>query len=193
LADGSFERSGFRAFLDKLGPADSFIKSASYLLHSGGFTQVRGFLLDHSATIVQDDSGIPVRYFDPRKWKLQAFGHYLGPLRLFGNSYQAEMGPLFAHALPLDFGLGYRFRKNESNLLLAQKGPAQTSEQDLTSHSPTADYPDGTTAPSKKKPGKTAASAQRKKQADNGSTGALGCRGSGFFPFCSDPPPKTGR
>src|SRR5262249_15747762 len=33
LADGSFERSGFSAFLAKLGPADSLIKSASYLLH----------------------------------------------------------------------------------------------------------------------------------------------------------------
>ena len=29
LADGSFKRSGFSAFLAKLGPADSFIKSAS--------------------------------------------------------------------------------------------------------------------------------------------------------------------
>ena len=65
LADGCVERSGFLAFCDKLGPADSFIKSASYLLHTGGFNKVRSFLLDHSATILQDDSGIPLAYFDP--------------------------------------------------------------------------------------------------------------------------------
>jgi hypothetical protein len=35
LADGSFQRSGFSAFLARLGPADSLIKSASYLLHNG--------------------------------------------------------------------------------------------------------------------------------------------------------------
>ena len=35
LSDGSIERSGFLAFFEKLAPADSFIKSASYLLHRG--------------------------------------------------------------------------------------------------------------------------------------------------------------
>jgi hypothetical protein len=41
LADGSFQRSGFAAFLAKLGPADSLIKSASYLLHGAHFAGVR--------------------------------------------------------------------------------------------------------------------------------------------------------
>jgi len=194
LADGSFERSGFRAFLDRLGPADSLIKSASYLLHAGGFNQVRNFLLDHSATVLQDDSGIPVRYFDPRKWRLQAFGHYVGPLALFGRSYQPELAELFQHAQPLDFGIGYRFRRNESNLLLAQKTAPRTSEQELTPGLPADQYPDGATAKPKKKPRKTASSSQSpKKQADSGATGSLGCRIAGIFPFCSDPQPKSGR
>jgi hypothetical protein len=193
LADGSFERSGFRAFLDKLGPADSFIKSASYLLHSGGFNQVRSFLLEHSATVLQDDSGIPVRYFDPRKWRLQAFGHYIGPLALFGRSYQPELTEVFRHAQPLDFGIGYRFRRNESNLLLAQKGAPSTSEQELTPHLPAGQYPDGATAKPKKPRSAASSSQSRKKQADSGTTGALGCRVAGIFPFCSDPQPKSGR
>ena len=46
LADGSFERSGFSAFLAKLGPADSLIKSASYLLHNAHFAGVRKLLLN---------------------------------------------------------------------------------------------------------------------------------------------------
>src|ERR1700722_9344589 len=53
LADGSFERSGFSAFLAKLGPADSLIKSASYLLHKPQFSGVRKLLLDRGAIIVQ--------------------------------------------------------------------------------------------------------------------------------------------
>src|SRR5215831_11765188 len=74
LADGSFQRSGFSAFLTRLGPADSLIKSASYLLHNGNFAGVRKLLLNNSATIVQDDSGIPLAYFESTKWRVQAFG-----------------------------------------------------------------------------------------------------------------------
>ena len=49
LADGSFQRSGFSAFLARLGPADSLIKSASYLLHYGNFAGVRKLLLNITA------------------------------------------------------------------------------------------------------------------------------------------------
>ncbi len=128
LADGSFERSGFSAFLAKLGPADSFIKSASYLLHKPHFAGVRKLLLDRSATILQDDSGIPLAHFEARKWRLQAFGHYAAPISIFANFYQPQMAELFQGASPIEFGIGYRWRKNESNLLLAQKGSSPGSD-----------------------------------------------------------------
>jgi len=123
LADDGVRRSGFLAFCAKLGPADSFLKSASYLLHGGNFARVRSFLVDHSATVLEDDSGIPLAYFDPRKWRLQPFGHYLAPLGIFPNTYQPRMAELFRNAAPLDFGIGYLWRKNESNLLLATRLP----------------------------------------------------------------------
>ena len=132
LADGGVTRSGFLTFCGKLGTADSFIKSASYLLHSGGFNKVRDFLLEHSATILQDDSGIPVVYFDPKKWRLQPFGHYVAPLSIFAHAYQPRMAELFRKAASIDFGLGYRWRKNESNLLLAQKIATETTESGLS-------------------------------------------------------------
>jgi hypothetical protein len=123
LSDGGVKISGFLEFCAKLGPADSFLKSASYLLHGGNFTRVRSFLVEHSATVLEDDSGIPLGYFDPRKWRLQTFGHYLAPLGIFPNSYQPRLAELFQNAAPLDFGIGYRWRKNESNLLLATRLP----------------------------------------------------------------------
>src|SRR5262249_12917839 len=173
LSDGSIERSGFLAFVEKLAPADSFIKSASYLLHSGGFSKVRGMLLDRSATILEDDSGIPLAYFDSKKWKLQPFGRYVGPLNIFGRSYQPGMAQLFQHATPIDFGIGYRWRRNESNLLLAQKGALRTSDQELTPSTPTAQ--DDAQVPKK-----------TKKVSQPRRTGSLGCRYGGVFPFCSD-------
>jgi hypothetical protein len=129
LADGSFERSGFSSFLARLGPADSFIKSASYLLHKPHFAGVRKLLLNNSATILQDDSGIPLVYLEATKWRLQAFGHYAGPISMFANFYQPRMAELFQNASPLEFGIGYRWRKNESNFLLAQRGSSLTGDE----------------------------------------------------------------
>jgi hypothetical protein len=131
LSDGGVKISGFLEFCAKLGAADSFLKSASYLMHGGNFTKVRSFLVDHSASIVEDDSGIPLGYFDPKKWRLQAFGHYLPPLGIFPNTYQPHLADMFHNAAPLDFGIGYRWRKNESNLLLATRLPPGPGEAEF--------------------------------------------------------------
>jgi hypothetical protein len=121
LSDTGVRGSGFLKFCERLGTGDSFVKSASYLMHSDGFSKVRDFLLTHSASIVQDDSGVPVRFFEPGVWDLRPFGRYLGPIRIFRNRHQAKLRELFLNGKPpqLDFGIGYRWRANESNILLA--------------------------------------------------------------------------
>jgi hypothetical protein len=124
LANDGVPASGFLKFCEKLGPADSLVKSASYLMHNGSFSRIRDFLIANSATILQDDSGIPLAYFDAKKWQLQPFGHYLPPLGIFPNTYQPKLQDLFRRATPIDFGYGYRWRRNESNLLLAVRSDA---------------------------------------------------------------------
>jgi hypothetical protein len=123
LSDDGVKSSNFIKFLDSLGPGDSLIKSASYLLHSGGFRNVRDFLIAKSAALVQDDSGVPLHYYDPKKWELMPFGRYLGPIGVFPGRYQPAYAALFRNSRPIDFGIGYRWRSNESNLLLAIKKP----------------------------------------------------------------------
>ena len=81
LADGSFQRSGFSAFLARLGPADSLIKSASYLLHNAHFAGVRKLLLNNSATIVQDDSGFRSLISKQRHGGFWHLGVTLGPFQ----------------------------------------------------------------------------------------------------------------
>ena len=174
LADGSFERSGFSAFLAKLGPADSLIKSASYLLHKAHFAGVRKLLLNNSATILQDDSGIPLAYFEATKWRLQAFGHYAGPISMFANFYQPRMAELFQSASPLEFGIGYRWRKNESNLLLAQRGSSLSGDELTAQAQPDASAAE-TAAPSPKK---------TRRRVESGGTRSLNCRIAKVFPFC---------
>ncbi|HLG82420.1 MAG TPA: hypothetical protein VKY22_15500 [Bradyrhizobium sp.] len=124
LSNSGVRASGFLKFCDTLAPGNSLIKSASYLLHAGNFSAVRDWLLANSATIIQDDSGIPLAYYSPRKWRFFPFGRYAGPISEFAGRYQEQYAELFTRAQPIDFGIGYRWRSHESNLLLAVKTAA---------------------------------------------------------------------
>jgi hypothetical protein len=119
LSNPGVRNSGFLNFCRTLAPGNSLIKSASYLMHSGNFTKVRDFLLANSATIIQDDSGIPLAYYNPGKWRFFPFGRYAGPIAEFPGRYQEQYAELFRRSQPIDFGIGYRWRSYESNLLLS--------------------------------------------------------------------------
>ena len=123
LSNGGWRKSGFKAFCEKLEPGDSLIKSASYLMHSNAFTEVRTHLLERSKRLLQDDSGVPITFFKGDEWQLRPYGRYLGPIAVFPDNYQQRLAELFRGGKPpgIDFGIGYRFRPNESNLLLADK------------------------------------------------------------------------
>jgi hypothetical protein len=139
LSNPGVKASGFLKFCQTLAPGNSLIKSASYLLHSGNFTTVRDFLLANSATIIQDDSGIPLAYYSPKKWRLFPFGHYAGPIAEFPGRYQEQYAELFRRAQPMDFGIGYRWRTYESNLLLSVRLASDDSGNVETTSSAPAD------------------------------------------------------
>jgi hypothetical protein len=123
LSDSGVRSSGFLKFCATLAPGNSLIKSASYLLHSGSFSMVRNFILANSASIIQDDSGIPLGYYSAKKWRFFPFGRYAGPIDRFPGKYQQSYAELFRSAQPMDFGIGYRWRPHESNLLLSVRLP----------------------------------------------------------------------
>ncbi len=123
LSNGGWRKSGVRAFSETFEPGDALIKSASYLLHSGAFSEVRDYILSRSKRLLQDDSGIPVTYFKTDEWTLRPYGRYLGPISLFPSNYQSRLADVFRKqkAPRIDFGIGYRFRPNESNILVTDK------------------------------------------------------------------------
>jgi hypothetical protein len=123
LSNPGAKASGFLKFCETLAPGNSLIKSASYLMHSGNFSTVRNFILNQSSTIIQDDSGIPLGYYNPKKWRFFPFGRYAGPIAEFQGKYQQQYAELFERAQPMDFGIGYRWHTYESNLLLSVKLP----------------------------------------------------------------------
>jgi hypothetical protein len=124
LSDSGVKASGFLKFCEPLAPGDSLLKSASYLLHARSFAQVRSWLLKNSAAIVQDDSGIPLASYDSRAWRFFPFGRYAGPIDKFPGMYQPSYARLFERAQPLEFGIGYRWRTRESNVLLSLRSPS---------------------------------------------------------------------
>ena len=128
LSNKGVQSSGFLEFCRQFGIGDVFIKAASYLLHTPGFSVVRDFLLNIGATVVQDDTGVPHRYFEERGWQVLPFGRYVGPIRVFRGYHQAKLKTLFekADAPPIDFGIGYRWRTNELHVLLAINPNPQT-------------------------------------------------------------------
>jgi hypothetical protein len=106
------------------GAGNVYLKAASYLLHEPYFSRIRSFLLDYAISVLQDDSGIPFRYFGDGRWQLWLFGSYTGTLETFAKYYQSDLQSAFATpraAASLPFGTGYKWRLGESNLMLAIK------------------------------------------------------------------------
>jgi hypothetical protein len=123
LADGSLDKDPrLLCFVRRFGSTATYLKSASYLMHSGGFNTIRSGILKNSHLVVQDDSGIPVRSFASAGWEVQYFGNYAGVLDIFTEYHQPEI----ARAIELqgrrdiDFGLGYMFEKGQSCIMVAK-------------------------------------------------------------------------
>jgi hypothetical protein len=120
--DGIAARPGFIRFCEAQGRGSALLKAASYLLHQQNFGRVREFLLSHSSIIVQDDSGIPHRFFAPEKWTLRYCGHYVGAISAFKEFPQPDLAQAFATTMPapLPFAFGYQWQPNRSSLVIAR-------------------------------------------------------------------------
>ncbi len=103
---------------------NTYLKGASYLLHYASFSTIRNFILDNTQHVTQDDSGIAYRYFEKRgKWDYIFYGKYRRPLSLFPGCYQPELDSLYKQVGSKDvgFGIGYNFKDQNSNLMIATK------------------------------------------------------------------------
>ncbi|MEP6604351.1 MAG: hypothetical protein ABJB69_10435 [Spartobacteria bacterium] len=120
---GISSNPSFMNFCHQHGVGGSFLKSSSYLMFEDSFSRVRNFILDHSSMIVQDDSGIPLRYFNRDKWNLRMFGSYVGPINIFKQHYQSDLAHLFEQSNPAPFGIGfgYQWDFRKSNLIVATR------------------------------------------------------------------------
>jgi len=123
ISDGGLASSGFLKFCSQFGVGCSLLKASSYLMFEDGFSRIRDFILDHSKTIVQDDAGIPISYFNPQKWNVRVFGTYVGPIEIFKQHYQPKLKEMFDQTAPppIEFNFGYRFNYTQSHVIVATR------------------------------------------------------------------------
>lgn len=125
ISDEGFKPTpGFKTYLNNLGDINTYVKSASYLLHYGTFTTIRNIILANSKAVLQDDTGIPYKYYDVAKWNSYLYGVYVKPISDFESTYliQNDLKKIYDAAgediKPLPFSLGYHWRSGEQNQLL---------------------------------------------------------------------------
>ena len=113
-------------FVRSMGAPVTFVKSASYLMHTDGFTQVRSFVLEDSQAIFQDPSGVPYRLLNQSDLSLSLYGNYVRPLDIFDEYYQPDLANAYRDRTPhpvrpLDFGVGYLRMAPDSCLIFARR------------------------------------------------------------------------
>jgi APA family basic amino acid/polyamine antiporter len=100
----------------------SFNKAASYLMHSANFSTIRSFLVSNSKFHIQDDTGVPYKYFVEASKKVTLYGVYNRLINLFEYAFQPDLKKSYDNLekRPLPFSLGYNSAHGESNLQIAR-------------------------------------------------------------------------
>lgn len=126
--DGVFPDSAFYRMIEKLGTINVFIKSGEYLCHTDPFSNLRKLILDRSQVVLQDDSGVPLRFFTSDRWTVDLYGHYEDVLAAYKDWYQADLAAAFQRknkVLPLPFAAGYQTAVSGGCLILASHKDGQ--------------------------------------------------------------------
>lgn len=114
----------FIDFIKSFDKKITLTKSASYLPHYEIFTTIRNIILDESSAVLQDDTGVPYRYYKKRGWQVQLYGKYARPVSDFKSGYQADLRDAFktdSSVKQLDFTYGYHWKTDNTSLLFCQK------------------------------------------------------------------------
>jgi hypothetical protein len=114
---------GFLRYVAGMPTPTTMLKATSYMTHHPEFSMIRDLVVNHSAAIFQDDSGIPYHLFTPDQWNVQLYGEYTQPYGSFRWLEQPDLRKAYLSGTvkPLSIRLGYGFGKVTSNLLLAKR------------------------------------------------------------------------
>jgi hypothetical protein len=132
LADDRLtENKPFQIYTASLKGATTMFKSTSYMLHRREFSLIRKLVLENSAAVLQDDSGIPYHWFGADLWQVQLYGDYDHPYGSFKYMEQVDLRNAYKQpgTKPLPMHVGYGYKKIASNLLLARRVAAPVAAE----------------------------------------------------------------
>jgi hypothetical protein len=114
---------GFQTYVKSLGTVKTLLKATSYMTHHPEFSIIRSDILTQSEAVLQDDSGIPYKFFEPAMWQVRLFGEYEKPYGSFRWLEQPALRAAYHSpgVEPLPFRIGYGFHRAPSNLLMARR------------------------------------------------------------------------
>lgn len=126
LSDPALRKNkGLQTYISNLHFETTYLKGASYLMHMTAFSKIRELILSNTNNIIQDDSGIAIKYItnDKNKWKFTFYGTYTKPINMFKENYQSDLDSLYKKegSKKLGFGLGYNYRDKNSSFMLIKK------------------------------------------------------------------------
>jgi hypothetical protein len=109
-------------FLNGLPEFYTYVKSASYLMNYPSFDIIRKICLAKSKSILQDDTGVALRYLEKSKWAIKLFGNYVKPVSDFTGVWQEDLKAAYVKdslsIQKLPFSLGYHWGdQNTQNLM----------------------------------------------------------------------------
>lgn len=111
-------------FFSEMGSTSVMLKAAVYLLHSPNYKGAADFILRNADIVVEDDSGIPYRFFDQSIWTIKLYGTFVGPPKMTGIQYypQHDLVKAFrekSDPLPFEFGYGQVSASHKSGMIVA--------------------------------------------------------------------------
>ena len=124
LSDGeSLNQSHLLDVIKSKGEFNTYTKAASYLMHHGNFSTVRDFIINNSITVLQDDTGIPNKYFDRKIWKEKLYGDYIAPISLFQMRDQPDLRAAYKKNREggLPFNMGYHVNNSTQHIMFFSK------------------------------------------------------------------------
>ncbi len=122
LSDYNLGRdSSLMSFLNKFDKPSILVKSASYLMHKNNFSMIRNYILNKSYCLLQDDTGIPYKYFDKTIWDVSLFGKYSKTISIFKNNFQPDLSEAYkgSDVEKMPISIGYNTNHGEPNFILA--------------------------------------------------------------------------
>jgi len=115
---------GFEKFVKSFSQMNTYIKSGSYILANKNFSTMRRIISENSRKILQDDTGMPLKYIDQKIFDLQMWGTYSKTISDLSWGYQPDLKEALKKSgnnYSLPFYISYNGNYGEGIMMFARR------------------------------------------------------------------------